>query len=198
MTDKFLGIIMVLVIDNYDSFVYNLVCYIHLLHFDTMVIRNDKITVSQIAELNPSHIVLSPGPGEPKDAGICIDLIKTYYQIIPILGVCLGHQAIGAAFGAEILRAQKPMHGKTSEIAHNGQGLFQSCQNPLLVGRYHSLIVDKASLSECLKITALSKQGEIMALQHKKYPLYGLQFHPESVLTKQGLSLINAFLTVKF
>ena len=185
---------MILVIDNYDSFVYNLVCYINLLNFNTTVIRNDKITVPQIAELNPSHIVLSPGPGEPKDAGICIDLIKTYYQSIPILGVCLGHQAIGAAFGAEIIRAQKPMHGKTSEITHNGKGLFQSCQNPLRVGRYHSLIVDKASVPECLEITALSKQDEVMAFQHKKFPLYGVQFHPESILTPQGIGVMSIFL----
>ncbi len=185
---------MVLVIDNYDSFVYNLVCYIHLLHFNTMVVRNDKISVSQVAELNPSHIVLSPGPGEPKDAGICIDLIKTYYQTIPILGVCLGHQAIGAAFGAEIVRAQKPMHGKTSHITHNNKGLFQGCQNPLSVGRYHSLIVEKASVPDCLEITALSKEEEVMALQHKEFPLYGVQFHPESILTQQGIKIIDAFL----
>lgn len=187
---------MILVIDNYDSFVYNLVCYIHLLGFETMVVRNDKITVGQVVELSPSHVILSPGPGVPEDAGICIDLIRALYQVTPILGVCLGHQAIGAALGGKIVRADKPMHGKVSRIIHGGRGLFRGCHQPLQVGRYHSLIIEKCSLPECLEVTAFSDEGEIMAVQHKKSPLYGLQFHPESVLTEQGLFMIGSFLGV--
>jgi len=190
---------VVLIIDNYDSFVYNLVCYIHRLSLDktmdTMVIRNDKIHVDDIQTLNPSHIVLSPGPKAPKEAGICVELIKKYYHAIPILGVCLGHQAIGAAFGANIVRAQRPMHGKTSLITHNERGLFQGCQNPLPVGRYHSLVIERGSVPACLEVTAESEQGEIMAVKHKSYSVYGLQFHPESILTEAGFAIIAAFLS---
>lgn len=183
---------MILIIDNYDSFVYNLARYVRELGFDCLVKRNDKLSLEEIKQLKPERIILSPGPCSPTEAGICIDVIKSFGEHIPILGVCLGHQAIGAAFGATITRATHPMHGKASFIQHNEEGLFKSLPNPLKVARYHSLIVLNDSPE--LIYTAFSSEGEVMALQHKKYPIYGVQFHPESILTEQGYALIETFL----
>ena len=187
---------MILLIDNYDSFVYNLARYTAELGFAYQVTRNDEITIDQIQQLSPTQIILSPGPCTPNEAGICIDLIKTFGPTIPILGVCLGHQAIGQAFGGSITTAIKPSHGKASMINHNGQQLFQELPNPLQVARYHSLVVDKQSLPQELEITSTCKDGDIMALKHKTYNTYGVQFHPESVLTKHGKALLNNFLRV--
>lgn len=183
---------MILIIDNYDSFVYNLARYVRELGFECLVKRNDKLSLEDIKQLTPDAIILSPGPCSPNEAGICIDVIKTFGEHTPILGVCLGHQAIGAAFGATVTRATCPMHGKASFIQHNDEGLFKNLSNPLKVARYHSLIVLNDSPE--LIYTAFSSEGEVMALQHKKYPIYGVQFHPESILTESGYELINAFL----
>lgn len=185
---------MILVIDNYDSFVENLARYIRELNHETFVIRNDAITIHEIEKLKPSHIVLSPGPCSPDEAGICLALIEHFAGEIPILGVCLGHQAIGQAFGAKVVRAIKPMHGKTSLITHQQKQIFANIFSPLTVARYHSLIVQE--VPDCLEVTATSKEGEIMALQHRKYPIYGVQFHPESFLTEHGHDLINNFLNL--
>ena len=184
---------MILIIDNYDSFVYNLARYVQELGFACLVKRNDQLTLEDIKQLKPSHIILSPGPCSPIEAGICIESIKTFSQL-PILGVCLGHQAIGAAFGATITRAQYPMHGKASLIQHNQEGLFKNLPNPLKVARYHSLIVKNDSPE--FIYTAFSQEGEVMALQHKKLAIYGVQFHPESILTEQGHALLQNFLTL--
>lgn len=185
---------MILIIDNYDSFVYNLARYVRELGFDCLVKRNDKLSLEDIKQLKPERIILSPGPCSPNEAGICIDVIKTFGEHIPILGVCLGHQAIGAAFGATVTRATYPMHGKASFIQHNDEGLFKDLPNPLKVARYHSLIVLNDSPE--LVYTAFSSEGEVMALQHKKYPIYGVQFHPESILTQSGYELIGCFLKI--
>lgn len=185
---------MILVIDNYDSFVYNLVCYLHNLGFQTQVYRNNKIELNMIAALNVSHIVISPGPGWPAQAGVCVPLIQVLGGQVPILGVCLGHQAIVEAYGGKIIHAKKPMHGMSSLITHNETGLFAGCQNPLRVARYHSLVADLACLPDCLQVTATSDDGEIMAVSHKAYPVYGVQFHPESVLTQGGHDLLRNFL----
>ena len=185
---------MILIIDNYDSFVYNLARYIKELGFKTLVKRNDALTLEDIQQLKPSHLILSPGPCSPTEAGICLEAIQKFGAHLPILGVCLGHQAIGAAFGATITRAAHPMHGKASFIQHNNEGLFKNLPNPLKVARYHSLIVKNDSSD--LIYTAFSPEGEVMALQHKKYPLYGLQFHPEAILTEQGYALLSAFLSI--
>lgn len=185
---------MVLLIDNYDSFVYNLMRYVQELGFTTQVHRNDRLTISQIESLQPSHIVLSPGPGTPQTAGICLNAIQYFAPSIPILGVCLGHQAIGQAFGAEVIAAKQPTHGKASFIQHDEKGIFQGLGNPLKVGRYHSLAVSPDGLPECLEVTAFTADGEIMALQHRSHPTIGLQFHPESILTEQGHALLFNFL----
>ncbi len=185
---------MVLLIDNYDSFVFNLARYIGELGHARTVVRNDALTIDDILKLNPSHIVLSPGPGAPVDAGICLDVIHHFYQKIPILGVCLGHQAIGHYFNGAVVRAREPMHGKSSDIVHDGCGVFQEIVTPLRVGRYHSLIVSPDGLSDVIKITAWSASGEIMALQHRQFPVFGVQFHPESILTHQGHALLRNFL----
>lgn len=184
---------MVLLIDNYDSFVHNLARYIQTLGFQTSVYRNDAITISEIAQLNPSHIVISPGPGAPTDAGISKEVITHFGPHIPILGVCLGHQAIGEVFGGEVINAITPKHGKSSIIEHNQQGMFQNIPNPLKIGRYHSLVISEENFPLCLNITARSETKEIMAIQHKKLPIFGVQFHPESVLTECGLELLNNF-----
>jgi para-aminobenzoate synthetase component 2 len=184
---------MILLIDNYDSFVYNLARYVRELGFECLVKRNNEISLEDIKQLKPSHIILSPGPCSPAEAGICIDVIKTFGEHTPILGVCLGHQAIGAAFGATVTRAQHPLHGKASLIQHNQEGIFKDLPNPLKVARYHSLIV--LNNSPELIYTAFSQEGEVMALQHKKQPIYGVQFHPESILTEQGYELLKGFLT---
>ena len=185
---------MVLILDNYDSFVYNLARYVELCGYTTMVIRNDQITLAEISTFNPQKIILSPGPGTPDNAGISVDLVKHFYTTIPILGVCLGHQIVAQAFGARIIRAKYPMHGVSSWISHKGTGIFSMVPNPLQVGRYHSLIVDQIKGESELIVTATSAENEIMALQHKIYPVYGVQFHPESVMTPQGKIIIENWL----
>lgn len=192
---------MILVIDNYDSFVYNLVQYLGELGADLKVYRNDKITIRQIKELKPEKIVISPGPGRPENAGISCELIKTFAPEIPILGVCLGHQALGYTFGGKIIGAKELMHGKTSMIYHKAKEIFQKIPSPFEATRYHSLVVEKKSLPDCFKITAWTKKGkgidEIMAIQHKEYPSFGVQFHPESILTQAGKLIIKNFLDIK-
>lgn len=185
---------MILMLDNYDSFTYNLVQYLGELGQDIQVFRNDKITISKIKKLNPSKIVISPGPGRPEDAGISCDTIREFSRQIPILGVCLGHQAIGFVYGGRIIGAKRLMHGKTSLIYHNKEGIFKGIPNPFEATRYHSLLVDRASLPSCLEITAWTKEKEIMGLKHKQYPIWGVQFHPESILTKSGKDILKNFL----
>lgn len=185
---------MVLLIDNYDSFVYNLYQYIGSIDDSVKVYRNDAITIDEIRKLNPTHIVLSPGPKAPKDAGICVELIRELYREYPILGICLGHQAIGEAFGANIVYAKELFHGKYSMIEHDGTGIFEGMDNPCRVARYHSLAVEEKTLSDEFIIKAKTDDGEIMAIEHKKYPLIGLQFHPESIYTQKGIVLIENFL----
>ena len=187
---------MILVIDNYDSFTYNLVHYIGELGNEVIVKRNDEVSFEDIAALNPNKIVISPGPCTPKEAGISIDLIKA--SSVPILGVCLGHQSIGAAFGGTIIKAPEIFHGKLSEITHNNKGLFKGIDNPYSVVRYHSLIIEKDSLPDELQITSVLKDNPdiIMAVQHKERPIYGVQFHPESIETDFGKKLIQNFLTL--
>jgi anthranilate synthase/aminodeoxychorismate synthase-like glutamine amidotransferase len=187
---------MILMIDNYDSFTYNLVQYIGQLGGDVVVHRNDKISLDEIQGMKPEAICLSPGPCTPKEAGICIEVIKQLYSTIPILGVCLGHQAIGYAFGAEVVRADRIMHGKTSQITNDGRTIFQGLPNPFVAGRYHSLIVERSSLPDCLEISAETEQGEIMGIRHKEYPVEGIQFHPESVLTPNGKRILKNFLAM--
>jgi anthranilate synthase/aminodeoxychorismate synthase-like glutamine amidotransferase len=187
---------MILMIDNYDSFTYNLVQYIGQLGGEVVVHRNDKISLDEIQGMKPDAICLSPGPCTPKQAGICIEVIKQLYSTIPILGVCLGHQAIGYAFGAEVVRADRIMHGKTSQITNDGQTIFQGLPNPFVAGRYHSLIVKRDSLPDCLEISAETEQGEIMGIRHKEYPVEGIQFHPESVLTPNGKRILKNFLAM--
>ncbi len=181
-------------IDNYDSFTYNLVQYFGELGADLKVFRNDKITLDQIKKMKPSRIVISPGPGRPEAAGVSVDLIKEFSSKIPILGVCLGHQAIGFAFGGKIKHAKKLMHGKTSFIYHDEKEIFKGLKNPFEATRYHSLVIDPKTLPRCLEVTAKTQDKEIMGLRHKKFPLWGVQFHPESILTKEGKSLLNNFL----
>jgi len=186
---------MILMIDNYDSFTYNLVQYFGELKQKVEVYRNDALTIAQIRKMNPDKIVISPGPGRPEDAGISIDIIKQLGPKIPILGVCLGHQGIGYAFDGKVINAKRLMHGKTSMIKHNGQGIFKGLPNPFEATRYHSLVIDVKHVPECLIVTATTTDdGEIMGVQHKTYPIYGVQFHPESILTKQGMSILRNFL----
>ena len=185
---------MILLIDNYDSFSYNLYQLIGEIDPDIRVIRNDEMTAEQIRELKPGHIILSPGPGRPEDAGVCIDVVKTIRDI-PILGVCLGHQAICAAFGATVTYAKKLMHGKQSEVKFDTDcPLFRSCSGTAPVARYHSLAADAGTIPENLKITALTTDGEIMAVQHKEFPVYGVQFHPESIMTPEGKQMLKNFI----
>ena len=188
---------MILMIDNYDSFTYNLVQYLSEIGERPVVYRNDKINIEQIKRLKPSHIVISPGPGRPKEAGISEDVIKELGPNTPLLGVCLGHQAIGEVFGGRVIRADKLMHGKTSLIHHNDDPIFKGLSNPFEATRYHSLIVDKKSLPDSLQITAWTKDKEIMGLVHKKFPIWGVQFHPESILTKEGKQLLKNFIMMK-
>jgi anthranilate synthase/aminodeoxychorismate synthase-like glutamine amidotransferase len=185
---------MILVIDNYDSFVHNLARYIRELGWPTNVVRNDGVDLATIERLAPSHIVISPGPCTPNEAGISVPLIGRFAPTIPILGVCLGHQSIGQAFGGKVVRAQRPMHGKTSLIRHDAAGIFAGLPNPLRATRYHSLVVAKDGLPADLAITAESEEGEIMALRHRRWPVVGLQFHPEAVLTEHGYDLLRNFL----
>lgn len=187
---------MILMIDNYDSFTYNLVQYLGELGADIKVFRNDKITVNKIKKLRPKKIVISPGPGRPEDAGISCDVIGEFAGKIPILGVCLGHQAVGYVYGGRIIGARKLMHGKTSMIYHNRKDIFRGLPNPFEATRYHSLLVEKKTLPASLEITAWTKENEIMGLKHKKYPIWGVQFHPESILTKTGKHLLGNFLKI--
>ncbi|MFA5063387.1 MAG: aminodeoxychorismate/anthranilate synthase component II [Candidatus Omnitrophota bacterium] len=187
---------MIIMIDNYDSFTYNLVQYLGSLRQEVKVFRNDKITLEQIIKLSPEKIVISPGPGRPEEAGISCEVIKTLAGRIPILGVCLGHQAIGYTYGGKIVNARKLMHGKTSMISHNNRDIFKGLPNPFEATRYHSLLVDRSSLPESLEITAWTKEKEIMGLKHKKYLLWGVQFHPESILTKCGMDILANFVNL--
>ncbi len=189
---------MILLIDNYDSFTYNLYQYIGELNPDILVKRNDTLTIPQIEEMKPSHIVISPGPGYPKDAGISIEVIQSLGNKFPILGVCLGHQAIGEAFGGKIVHAKKLMHGKVSEIeVKNTCKLFRGLESKIKAGRYHSLVIKNESMPAELEITAVSAENEIMAVQHKEYPIYGIQFHPESIMTADGKQILRNFLEIK-
>ncbi|MDF3826572.1 MULTISPECIES: aminodeoxychorismate synthase component 2 [unclassified Pseudocitrobacter] len=185
---------MILLIDNYDSFTWNLYQYFCELGAEVLVKRNDDISLAQIDALNPAKIVISPGPCTPDDAGISLEVIRHYAGKTPLLGVCLGHQAIAQAFGARIVRAKKVMHGKTSPITHNGQGVFQGLNNPLTVTRYHSLLIDPDTLPETFEVTARSESGEIMGIRHRQWDLEGVQFHPESILSEQGHALLANFL----
>jgi len=188
---------MLLVIDNYDSFTYNLVQYLGELGQDIRVYRNDKITLKEIESLKPEKIVISPGPCTPKEAGISVDLIKQFAGRIPILGVCLGHQSIGYALGGEIIHAKKLMHGKTSMINHDGKTIFKNLPNPFEATRYHSLVIERESIPDELEISAETDDGEIMGVRHKEYIIEGVQFHPESILTKVGKDLLRNFLELK-
>lgn len=185
---------MLLMIDNYDSFTYNLVQYLGELGEDIKVFRNDKIMIPEIERLNPERIIISPGPCTPKEAGISVELIKYFAGRIPILGVCLGHQSIGAAFGGEIIRAPRLMHGKTSMIYHDGKTIFEGLPNPFEATRYHSLIIKRERLPDCLEITAWTDMDEIMGVRHKEFIIEGVQFHPESILTRVGKDLLRNFL----
>ncbi|QEK11758.1 aminodeoxychorismate/anthranilate synthase component II [Crassaminicella thermophila] len=185
---------MIIIIDNYDSFTYNLYQYIGEINKNVKVFRNDAVTIKELEQMDITHIIISPGPGFPKDSGISMEVIKRFGKDIPTLGVCLGHQAIGEVFGGNIVNAKNLVHGKTSEIYHNEMDLFKGLKNPLNVTRYHSLIVDKYSISDELVITAKTVDGEIMGLRHKKYPIFGLQFHPESISTQGGKEIFKNFL----
>ena len=191
---------MIVLIDNYDSFTYNLVHYLQEIGQTVKVFRNDEISVVDVQKLNPSFIVISPGPSTPKNSGICLDLIKKNAELKepkPLLGVCLGHQAIAEAFGGDVIQSGKPIHGKVSKIIHNNSLLFNKIQNPFNATRYHSLIVKKETLPSCLKITASVNNEVIMAIQHKKFPFFGVQFHPESIATDFGHQLLKNFIDIK-
>ena len=185
---------MILMIDNYDSFTYNLVQYLGELGADVQLYRNDALTLEQIAAWKPERIVISPGPCTPSEAGICVPLVKRFASEIPILGVCLGHQAIGQAFGGRIVRAARVMHGKLSQVTHRGDGVFHGLQSPLTATRYHSLVIERASVPSCLEVTAESDDGEIMGVRHRELAVEGVQFHPEAILTQQGHELLANFL----
>ncbi len=187
---------MLLMIDNYDSFTYNIVQYFGQLGEEVQVRRNDKISLAEIETLRPERLVISPGPCSPEEAGISVSAITHFSGKIPILGVCLGHQSIGYAFGGKILRSASLMHGKTSPILHDGQELFAGLANPFPATRYHSLIVDRPTLPDCLQVTAWVENGEIMGLRHRELPVWGVQFHPESILTEGGMDLLRNFLSI--
>jgi len=186
---------MILVIDNYDSFTYNLVQYFGELGADIRVKRNDEVTLDEISALAPEKICISPGPCTPNEAGISCDVIRQFAGSLPILGVCLGHQCIGQVYGGEVVRADRLMHGKTSPIHHTGENVFAGLPDPFEATRYHSLLVRRATLPDCLKITAETAEGEIMGLAHRELPVFGVQFHPESILTREGKNLLRNFLT---
>jgi anthranilate synthase/aminodeoxychorismate synthase-like glutamine amidotransferase len=181
-------------IDNYDSFTYNLVQYLGVLGSDVKVRRNDQTSLKEIQSMAPERIVISPGPGVPQSAGIIISLFQQFHEKLPILGVCLGHQALGVAFGGRIVRAMHLMHGKVSQIYHDGRGVFQGVPDPFAATRYHSLAVEEKSLPSCLEISAKTEDGEIMGLRHRDYPVHGIQFHPESILTEEGMNILRNFL----
>ena len=185
---------MILVIDNYDSFTYNLVQYLGELGADLVVRRNDKVSLEEIAEMQPERILLSPGPCTPNEAGVCVPLIRRFAGQIPILGVCLGHQSIGAAFGGEVIRNDRIMHGKISKIHHTSKGVFHGLPDPFEATRYHSLVIKRDTMPECLEITAETGEGEVMGVRHRQFPVEGVQFHPESVLTGCGKDLLRNFL----
>ena len=185
---------MLLMIDNYDSFTYNLVQYLGELGEEVMVIRNDETTVEAARQLNPAGIIISPGPCTPDEAGISVDLIKQLSEIIPILGVCLGHQSIGQAFGGRIVHAEKVMHGKTSLVFHDGKGIFQGVPDPFVATRYHSLVIERSSIPDCLEISAWTEDNEIMGVRHRTLSVEGVQFHPESILSEHGHLLLGNFL----
>ena len=190
---------MILMIDNYDSFTYNLVQYFGELGADLKVYRNDALTLEQIKVMKPERIVISPGPGRPEDAGICVDLIRCFAGKIPILGVCLGHQAIGYTYGGKIIRAKHLMHGKTSMIEHNGKNVFKGVEHPFEATRYHSLVIERETMPDSLEVTAWTADAdkEVMGVSHKEFPLWGVQFHPESILTKAGKNILNNFLKMQ-
>jgi anthranilate synthase/aminodeoxychorismate synthase-like glutamine amidotransferase len=188
---------MILVIDNYDSFTYNIVQYLGELGAQIEVFRNDQISVEEIRQRQPSHILISPGPGDPDDSGVSLDVLRELGPTTPVFGVCLGHQAIGQVFGGVVRRAERLMHGKTSLIYHEGDPMFDGLPNPFEATRYHSLIVDRPTLPDCLRVTAVTAEGEIMALRHVSYPIYGVQFHPESILTAGGRQILANFLAVQ-
>lgn len=189
---------MILIIDNYDSFVYNLARYVQELGKSCLVKRNDQISLADIEQLGPSHIIISPGPCAPKQAGISIDTIKNFGESIPILGVCLGHQSIGEAYGGKIVKALEPIHGKVRTVKHNSRGVFAGLPDELPVTRYHSLVIDPDTLHNDLEITATSRMDEIMAIAHKRHPIVGVQFHPEAVLTKGGHHMLNNFIQGRY
>ena len=187
---------MILVIDNYDSFTYNLVQYLGEMQAQLEVRRNDQISIDQIRELNPDRILISPGPCSPRESGLSNDIIRAFGPKIPLFGVCLGHQCIGYTFGADVIVNYRMMHGKTSPIKHNGRDLFVGMANPFVATRYHSLVIKRDTMPDCLEITAESDEGEIMGVKHKQYPIWGVQFHPESILTENGRQILKNFLTL--
>ncbi len=187
---------MILLIDNYDSFTYNLYQYMGIFTEEIKVVRNDAVTVEEIAAMKPERIVLSPGPKGPADAGVCVEAVRAFYDKVPILGICLGHQSIGTAFGGTVSYARELYHGKRSQIRHAGTGIFDGVPSPLWVARYHSLAVQREDLPECLEILAATEDGEIMAMRHKEQPVFGMQFHPESIYTEHGKKMLENFLNV--
>lgn len=184
---------MILMIDNYDSFTYNLVQYIECLNEEVQVRRNDMVTVTEIKDLKPDMIVLSPGPCTPNESGVCLEVVKAFAGQIPILGICLGHQIIGQAFGGKIVKALEPVHGKVHAITHDNLGVFKDLNHPLNVTRYHSLVVEEESLPDCFEVTARSKEGEIMGMRHRDFLIESVQFHPEAILTEMGMELLGNF-----
>lgn len=185
---------MIFMIDNYDSFTYNLYQYLGVLGVEVEVRRNDRISLAEIGDMQPERLVISPGPGTPQSAGITISVIERFHRQLPILGVCLGHQAIGAAFGGRVVHASRLMHGKTSEINHDGKRIFNGLPDPFTATRYHSLAIERKSLPSCLEVSAVAEDGEIMGLRHREYPVEGVQFHPESILTNEGMDILKNFL----
>lgn len=185
---------MILMIDNYDSFVYNLYQYMGIFRQDIQVVRNDKITIEEIREMSPEQIVLSPGPKTPNDAGICLEVVKEFYDKVPMLGICLGHQTIGQALGATVSYAKDLYHGKQSRIYHQGNSVFTGIESPIMGARYHSLAIIESTLPDCLEVLARTEDGEVMAMRHREYPVVGLQFHPESIFTDHGKRILENFM----
>ncbi|MGM9920144.1 MAG: anthranilate synthase component II [Bhargavaea sp.] len=184
---------MILVIDNFDSFTFNLVQYLRRIGLEVSVRRNNEMTAEEILEMAPEAILISPGPGNPDTSGICLEVVRRFHNEIPILGVCLGQQVISRAFGGRVIKGSRPVHGKTSQITHDGRGVFAGLPSPLTVARYHSLVVEEATLPDCLEVSARTKDGEIMGIRHKVYPVEGVQFHPEAIMTECGLDMLRNF-----